>query len=207
MASATCARCARRAVNVDVSGSSTPSGTPTECTPLPRVRWAQDFEALRDASDAYLAATGARPSVFLANLGPVAEHTARATFATNLYAAGGIVATTSEAGATTGFADAGAVVEDATAAGAHLVCVCGSDDRYAAEAVAVVSALRDAGIGPVHLAGNPGERRDAETAAGVTEFIHVGVDVLDVLRRAHVTIGTPYDGPTPTRAATTRPAT
>ena len=43
---------------------------------------------LRDASDGYLAATGARPKVFLVNLGPVAVHTARATFAKNFFEAG-----------------------------------------------------------------------------------------------------------------------
>jgi methylmalonyl-CoA mutase len=37
--------------------------------PLPRIRLAEPFEQLRDASDRMLARTGARPKVFLANLG------------------------------------------------------------------------------------------------------------------------------------------
>ena len=52
-------------------------------------------------------------------------------------------------------------------------------------------ALAAAGLTNIYLAGNPGERREAELAAGVTEFVHVGVDVLDVLQRAHDHIGTP----------------
>ena len=44
---------------------------------LPRVRRDEAFEALRARSDAHLAATGARPRVFLAALGPAAAHTAR----------------------------------------------------------------------------------------------------------------------------------
>ena len=57
---------------------------------LPRVRRDEAYEALRARSDAHLAATGARPRVFLAALGPAAAHTARATFAANLFQAGGI---------------------------------------------------------------------------------------------------------------------
>jgi methylmalonyl-CoA mutase len=58
--------------------------------PLPTIRLAEPFEALRDASDRMLAKTGARPKVFLANLGKVADFTARAMFAKNFYEAGGI---------------------------------------------------------------------------------------------------------------------
>lgn len=169
----------------------TVTGAPTECEPLPRIRWAQEFERLRDASDGYLAATGARPKVFLVNLGPVAVHTARATFAKNFFEAGGIEAVTSETGATTGFDDPADAVRDALEVGAHLVCLCSSDAVYAERAVEFASALSAAGLAPLYLAGNPGDRRDAETAAGVSEFVHLGVDVLDVLERAHEAIGTP----------------
>src|SRR5690606_9943609 len=44
-------------------------------------RYGASFEALRDEP--------ATNKVFLATLGPIAAHTARATFATNLFAAGG----------------------------------------------------------------------------------------------------------------------
>ena len=181
-----------RTAAADPSGSSggPPDGA-TLCEPLPRVRWAEPFEQLRDAADAHLAAAGTRPTVFLVNLGPVAVHTARATFAKNFFEAGGIAAVTSERGATTGFDDPAEAVADATAAGAQLVCLCSSDAVYAERAVEFARALRDAGMSAVHLAGNPGDRRDAETEAGVTEFIHLGVDVLDVLTRAHELLGTP----------------
>ena len=39
---------------------------------LPRVRYAQPYEELRDRSDAHLAEHGDRPKIFLATLGPVA---------------------------------------------------------------------------------------------------------------------------------------
>nr|WP_279582403.1 methylmalonyl-CoA mutase family protein [Fodinicola feengrottensis] len=57
---------------------------------LPRYRYAEDYERLRDRSDAYLDSTGDRPKIFLATLDRVAVHTARATFASNLFQAGGI---------------------------------------------------------------------------------------------------------------------
>lgn len=180
-----------RAVVADAGGASGASGEPTRCEPLQRVRWAEEFEALRDASDSYLAASGTRPRVFLVNIGPVAAHTARATFAKNLFEAGGIEAVTSERGATTGFADPADAVADVVEADARLVCLCSSDGLYEQHAVGFAEALRDAGVSQLYLAGNPGDRRDAETAAGVTEFVHVGVDVLDVLRRAHAAVGTP----------------
>ena len=57
---------------------------------LPRLPPREAFEALRDRSDAVLAATGARPTAFLATLGPLAALHRAAGFARNLFAAGGI---------------------------------------------------------------------------------------------------------------------
>jgi methylmalonyl-CoA mutase len=70
---------------------------------------------------------------------------------------------------------------------------------YAERAVDFAQALSAAGLHPLYLAGNPGDRRDAETAAGVTEFVHLGVDALDILRRAHDAIGTPTGATTTPR--------
>ncbi len=55
-------------------------------------RLSEPFEALRARSDAHLAASGARPRVFLANLGSVATFTPRANFAKNFFEAGGVEA-------------------------------------------------------------------------------------------------------------------
>ena len=51
--------------------------------------FAEPFEELRDASDAWQAAHGKRPTVFLANMGPFRHHTARAMYAKNFFEAGG----------------------------------------------------------------------------------------------------------------------
>jgi methylmalonyl-CoA mutase len=59
---------------------------------LPPMRLAAPFERLRDRSDQILKARGARPKVFLANLGTPADFTARATFAKSFFETGGIEA-------------------------------------------------------------------------------------------------------------------
>ena len=79
---------------LDVARVAPPKETSTAVTAqaLPRIRLAEPFERLRDASDRFLAKAGARPKVFLANLGTPSDFTARATFAKNFYEAGGIEA-------------------------------------------------------------------------------------------------------------------
>jgi methylmalonyl-CoA mutase len=59
---------------------------------MPPMRLAAPFEALRDRSDQILKDRGARPRVFLANLGTPADFTARAAFAKSFFETGGIEA-------------------------------------------------------------------------------------------------------------------
>lgn len=153
-------------------------------SPLPRHRLGEAFEALRDAAEAFRDRTGAWPRLFLANLGPVASHTARATYAKNYFEAGGI-----ETLGNDGFTDAAACVEAFKASGARLVALCGSDGLYETHAVAFAQALKQAGAECVYLAGNPGERKADYAAAGIDEFIFVGCDVLATLRAAHARLG------------------
>jgi methylmalonyl-CoA mutase len=152
--------------------------TPT-FEPLPRIRLAEPFEALRDASDRTLAQTGARPKVFLANLGTPADFAARATFAKNFFEAGGI-----EAVGNDGFESRDALVAGFRASGARLACLCSSDAVYAREAVATAQALRDAGA-VLLLAGRPGALEAALTEAGVGGFVFAGCDALAALRTTH----------------------
>lgn len=147
--------------------------------PLTPHRLAEPFEALRDASDAALARDGARPSIFLANLGPIAAFSARATFARSLFEAGGV-----EAPGNDGFADAEEAAKGFRASGAPLACLCSSDEVYATKAEAAARALREAGA-RLWMAGRPGEREAGLRDAGVEEFVYAGCDALATLRRAH----------------------
>ncbi|MGW2177583.1 methylmalonyl-CoA mutase family protein [Streptomyces sp. NPDC001732] len=137
---------------------------------LPRVRRDEAFEALRARSDAHLAATGQRPKVFLAALGPAAAHTARASFASNLFQAGGIEPVHDPVSV-----DATTAAEAFSASGATVACLCSSDALYVEQAAAVAGALRSAGARRVFLAGRPGEH------AGVDEYVFAGSDVVAVL--------------------------
>ena len=76
--------------------ASTPYPSVLKFDPLPPMRLAEPFERLRDASDRLLAQTGARPKIFLANLGKPADFTARAAFAKNFFEAGGIEAVSND---------------------------------------------------------------------------------------------------------------
>lgn len=127
---------------------------------LPRIRYAQDFEALRDRTDA-AAAAGERPRIYLATLGPFAAHSARAAFAANLFRAAGLECVTGP-------------VEDFD--GSAVVCLCSSDKVYADEASAAAKALHAAGARHAWLAGR-GEYD------GVDGYVHAGCDALAVLRR------------------------
>ncbi len=112
------------------------------------VRYAADFEALRDRSDAFVARTGSRPQALLLPLGPLAENNIRATFASNLLASGGIEAVNP------GTVDAAGVAAAVAEAGTPAVAViCGTDKRYQDEASGVVHAAHSAGVSRVYLAG------------------------------------------------------
>lgn len=146
---------------------------------LPTVHRDDAFETLRARSDAHLAATGTRPRVLLAALGPAAAHTARVTFASNLFQSGGIEPVHDPV-----TVDATTVADALTASGTTLACLCSSDPLYAEQAEQVAQALKVAGATRVYLAGRPGEQRDTLTRAGVDEFVAVGVDAVAVLSAA-----------------------
>ncbi|MFV0318021.1 MAG: methylmalonyl-CoA mutase family protein [Microthrixaceae bacterium] len=172
------------------------SGSASTCERLEPVRWAEPYEALRDAVDAHGGDTA--PEVFLANLGPVAAHTARASWSANLFAAGGLHASSSERGTGSGFASGEQIAVDFKASGCELACICGSDAGYTEMATDAAEALKAAGAAHVYLAGRPGDDREALTRAGVDEFVHVGIDVIDMLRGAHVLLGIPPSSQRPT---------
>jgi methylmalonyl-CoA mutase len=140
---------------------------------LPRVRAAAAFEELRDRVEA----VQPRPRVHLATLGPVARHTARATFAANLFGAGGLQ--TPAGDGVTGFAEAGTTV----------ACIVGTDKDYASDAFDLAAELRSAGASQVWLAGSPSLGVD-----GVDGYVYAGCDALDVLTTVLGQLGIDEEG-------------
>ena len=129
--------------------------------PLPRHRDAEAFERLRDRADELGAAV---PVVGLVVLGPPSEYRPRLTFASSFFGGGGLRAREVAADVVPAFA-----------------CLCGSDERYAAEAADRARALKAAGCQRVLLAGRPGAHEATLRAAGVDGFIFVGCDVVKTL--------------------------
>jgi len=137
--------------------------------PVTLHRLSEDFEEQRARADAQ-AAAGERPVIFLATLGTVAESTARATYAKNLFEAGGIRTVSGS-------------VADFASADATVACLCSTDALYADEGAAAVELLREEGATRVYLAGR------GVDLAGVDEEVGVGCNVLDVLTRALDSLG------------------
>lgn len=171
---------ARGAVRADAATAPEPG---LKAEPLPSVRLAEPFEALRDKADALSKAHGRRPLVFLATLGPIADFSARAGFARNLFEAGGLAAPGHDGFPMGASTDIAALVAAYEASGARLACLCGSDVGYAAEGATAAQALREAGAS-VWLAGKPGELEGPLNNAGVASFIFAGCDVIAALETA-----------------------
>jgi methylmalonyl-CoA mutase len=170
---------ADKATLADLSRTTEEDGA--EADPFWPIRLAEPFERLRDLAD-QRAAAGRAPRIALAAIGPLAEHAARVQFAQNFFAAGGI-----DAALLSG--DLVAIAEGLKQSGASMACLCGSDKRYAVDAVTAAKALKGAGVSRLYLAGKPGDREQELRAAGIDEFIHVGVDVLAALELAHAELG------------------
>jgi methylmalonyl-CoA mutase len=169
-----------------------PAKTRVDVKPVPAFRLAEPFERLRDLSDAHLARTGSRPKVFLANLGQIADFSARSLFAKNFFEAGGIEAVTNDGFVAAAASPNGAPRTDLAAltvafraSRADLLCLCSSDEVYQTQAISAGEAVRDQGARHVYLAGRPRDLEGALRAAGIQSFIHAGCDVLAMLDAAY----------------------
>ena len=133
---------------------------------LPRVRYAQVFEDLRDRADA----AASRPTAFLATVGALAQYTARASFATNLLHAGGVDTVEGPGGT-----DPDEIARAFADASTTVAVLASSDKLYGEHAAPVAQALRDAGATRVLLAG-----RGHDDA--VDAHVFAGCDAAGVLR-------------------------
>jgi methylmalonyl-CoA mutase len=140
--------------------------------PLPRLRLTEPFESLRDQSDRILAATGARPKIFLATIGAPAEFTARENFAKNFFEVGGIEAVPG-------------APADYRRAQAALACLCGSDKMSVTELASAAAALKNTGARHIYCVGRPGAPEKLLREAGVQSFIDEGCDALATLKAAY----------------------
>lgn len=128
------------------------------CDPLATFRPADLFESLATTAKQL----GDKACVYLATLGSHADFAARATWVTNLFAAGGLDA-------------------DSANTGAHVACICSSDAVYRDQAQDLARKLKNDGYKFVFLAGKPGDDEQALRAAGIDGFLYAGCNVLESL--------------------------
>ena len=133
-------------------------------------RAASQFEALRLETEA----SGKRPKAFMLTIGNLAMRQARAQYACNFLGCAGY-----EVVDNLGFETVEAGVEAAMAAKADIVVLCSSDEEYAQYAIPAFKALDGRAV--FIIAGNP-ECADELKAAGIEDFIHVRVNVLETLK-------------------------
>jgi methylmalonyl-CoA mutase len=140
-----------------------------DITPLPACRAAEEYEALRDASVAFTAKSGAAPAILQLNIGPSRNYRLRADWTVSFFE-------------TAGFEVDGArdflFTEDAIAAlnaSKATIAVITSDDATYLEKVApLAAAVKATRPGVILLvAGAPGENETAWRAAGVDYFVNV----------------------------------
>ena len=133
-------------------------------------RAASEFEALRLETEA----SGKRPKAFMLTIGNLAMRQARAQYSCNFLACAGY-----EVVDNLGFSTVEEGIEAAMAAKADIVVLCSSDDEYAEYAVPAFKALN--GRAMFIVAGAPACMDDLK-AAGIENFIHVRVNVLETLK-------------------------
>lgn len=170
----------------ELSGWLGGDGEGTRVEPLPRIRDAEPFEALRDAA----AAAPEQPAMFLANLGPQRRHGGRSLFAANALAAGGVAAVPG-GGTEEGDAPkaAASLVEGFRASGCGAACLCGDDELYRALGGPAVEALTEAGASPLWVAVPRGELAEELLAAGADDLLWAGCDLVERLRALHGALG------------------
>ncbi len=184
--------CAEAAINgatlgqllVAIHPDATPEAT---IVPVASTRGSEGYEALRTAADAYAKKHGARPKIFLAKMGPVLQHKARADFSAGFFSAGGFEMLGKET-----FETAEAAAKAAVASGAPAAVLCSTDDTYPELAPAFAKAVKAAKPElKVILAGLPADETLAAAykAAGFDDFIHIRANVRGMLAAIQKSIG------------------
>jgi methylmalonyl-CoA mutase len=148
-------------------------------TPCPWMRWAEPFEALRKAGE-----NANAPKVFAATLGPLAEFSARAGFAKNLCAIGGVTLVGEEVV----YRDHAALLAAFAQASLPVAILCGDDAAYGREAAALAGALKSSGCDWLIMAGKPADEA-ALRAAGFDQFVFAGQNTLESLATIHAALG------------------
>ena len=146
--------------------------------PLPPHRWTEQYEAMRRRTEAFVAEKKDNFKVFLANMGPVPQHKARADFIASFMEVAAFEILRND-----GFATTEACAAAAAASGADVAVICSTDATYPELVPPLARAIKEKcpKMG-VYLAGAPAaEFKDAYVEAGVDDFISIRSNCLETL--------------------------
>ena len=150
-----------------------------QVVPILPHRWSEQFEALRKVTETYKEKTGHNVTIFLANMGPIPQHKARAEFSTSFLQVGAF-----EVLANNGFKTADEAVAAAEESGADAVVICSTDATYPDIVPEIAPKLRAAMPDTtIYLAGAaPKDLEPVYREAGVDDFISVRANCYKILQ-------------------------
>lgn len=141
-------------------------------------RWSERFEHLRRRTEDYKAEKNDNVKIFLANMGPIPQHKARADFTTGFLQVGAF-----EVLGNDGFKTVEEAADAARASGADAVVICSTDATYPEIVPALAPKLHE--VLPkarVFLAGAaPKDLLETYKEAGIDEYISVRANCYEIL--------------------------
>jgi methylmalonyl-CoA mutase len=147
-------------------------------TPISAHRWTEQYEAMRQRTENYKKDRGDNVKIFLANMGPIPQHKARADFITGFMDVANFDILKNN-----GFPTTDECAEAAAASGADIAVICSTDDSYPELVPPLARSIKEkAPAMRVFLAGAPKEEfKQSYLDAGVDEFISVRSNCLATL--------------------------
>jgi methylmalonyl-CoA mutase len=161
-----------------VQAISQPDEIPPTIQTLNLHRGAERFEVLRKKAEFFKEKNGSYPKVFLANMGPIPQHKARADFAKGFFEVGGF-----EVISNNGFDTVDQAVQAALESGASIVVICSNDTVYPELVPLLARELKQENSEIIlFVAGLPdSEYVELFKQAGVDEFVHLQSNCYHVL--------------------------
>ena len=152
--------------------------TNLQVKPLNIHRVSGEYEQLREKAQQYKQKHGTFPPVFLANMGPVSQHKARADFAAAFLQPGGFLVLGEQS-----FDSVEAAAQATLESQAKIVVICSTDNTYPDLVPPFVKEVKLANPDiTVAIAGYPKEQVDSFREAGVDAFIHLKANNLQCLK-------------------------
>ncbi len=150
-------------------------------TPLVQQRATSNIEDLREKIEN----SQVKPSIFLANYGPLAQFKPRADFSKGFFEVGAYNVINNS-----GFTSVDEMVKASLESQAKAICICSTDDAYQEFVVEFASKLKAKNNNlTIILAGYPKDQIASYQEAGVDEFIHVKANCYAILNSLWTKMG------------------